>query len=546
MAASALFDQFGREIPMSAKRKPDMQEIHIAGVRDRWSTYPSKGLTPIALATILEQADSGDVARQAELFEELEEKDAHIGSQFQTRKLAVQGLEYDLLPMERFEDDARALKIVDFCREVIEDLQGWEESILDLLDAIPKGYSLSEIVWDVSGGQAIPKAIRWIHPKKVTFVDSLTPRILADADPARGVEPPAWRCLYHRHKARSGYDTRAGIMRTCAWMYLFKNYSIKDWVAFSEVYGMPIRIGKYEPGAGPAEKTALLNAVRSLGSDAAGIISKATEIEFIESQKTSTLNIYESLANFCDAQVSKAVLGQTLTSDAGGTRGEGSYALGKVHADVRADLLKSDAKSLSQTITQQLLRPLVGFNFGWDAPVPEYRMIVEEPEDLKSLAETYQVLVSLGFDMSQEHISDRFKVPIRKEGETPLGPSKADDSLEGASDENSLDEDDGVKSRASVRGKTGVQPEPDFSGPAPKDTADLITDRLGDLAEEESDGLIDPIARLLESSDSLEAFRDGLIDLYPEIDPTRLGELIQQALAVADLSGRADAMEGLS
>ena len=38
-------------------------------------------------------------------------------------------------------------------------------------------------------------------------------------------------------------------MRIVSWMYLFKNYTVKDWVSFCEVYGMPLRIGKYDPGA---------------------------------------------------------------------------------------------------------------------------------------------------------------------------------------------------------------------------------------------------------------------------------------------------------
>ena len=59
--------------------------------------------------------------------------------------------------------------------------------------------------------------------------------------------------------ARSGYDTRAGIMRVCAWMYLFKNYTVKDMMGFAEVYGMPLRVGKYEPGASRADREALVS-----------------------------------------------------------------------------------------------------------------------------------------------------------------------------------------------------------------------------------------------------------------------------------------------
>ncbi len=49
------------------------------------SSYPSQGLTPERLAAIFREADAGDVRRQAELFEEMEEKDAHLGSVLQTR-----------------------------------------------------------------------------------------------------------------------------------------------------------------------------------------------------------------------------------------------------------------------------------------------------------------------------------------------------------------------------------------------------------------------------------------------------------------------------
>jgi len=46
-------------------------------------------------------------------------------------------------------------------------------------------------------------------------------------------------------------------------MYLFKNYAVKDRVAFAEVFGMPLRIGKYEPGATKADREALIQAETS-------------------------------------------------------------------------------------------------------------------------------------------------------------------------------------------------------------------------------------------------------------------------------------------
>ena len=61
-------------------------------------------------------------------------------------------------------------------------------------------------------------------------------------------------------------------------MYLFKNYTLKDWVAFCEVFGMPLRLGKYQPGASEDDKRALMQALVAIGADAAGIFPDGTAI----------------------------------------------------------------------------------------------------------------------------------------------------------------------------------------------------------------------------------------------------------------------------
>lgn len=512
--SSLIVDHLGRPIQSSELKRPDTRPVTTASVRDRWSTYPSAGLTPVKLANILKAADNGDVRSQAELFEEMEEKDAHIASLFQTRKLAVVGLPWEITPAS---DDPRDVTVADFCREWLESLEDFDDYILDLLDALPKGYSAMEVDWDVSEGQAIITQLRHIHAKKITFWNSMTPRVLTEDSPIRGVEPPLFKMVYHRYKARSGYDTRAGIMRVCAWMYLFKNYDIKDWVSFSEVFGQPIRIGKHAPGATPEEKEKLLEAVRAIGTDAAAIISRNTEIQFVEGQKYGSVSLYEKLAKFCDEQNSKAILGQTLTS---GTDGVGSQALGNVHNDVRQDLTEADAGSLGKTWRHGTLRPLVGFNFGWDTPLPGFRFLYEPPEDMKAAAETHKVLADVGLDFSQEYLSGRFKVPMRAKDETPLlrfgshfdnPPTKA------------------MKRMAlkSVEARSQVLPQDMISMQALElvDTADLV----------------DLVKRELAAASSMEDFRDRIINVYGELPELELVQVLQKALVLADLAGRFDA-----
>jgi len=371
-------------------------------------------LTPNRLAGIFREADQGTVYRQMEQFEEMEEKDAHLTAILQTRKMAVLGKDYEVMPYGGTPEDKEIAAQVG---EMVYGIPNLEEALLDLLDAIGKGFALCEIFWEVRGGQARVAGLRWIPQKKVTFGEDWKPRVLTAEASWQGVMPPVWKVIYHRYKARSGHATRSGVLRVVGWMYLLKNFALKDWAAFNEVFGMPLRLGKYDNTASPADREALVQAIRNLGSDAAGVISKSTEIEFVEAaSRSGGANPYQLMADFCNREMSKAVLGQTLTTDTTGATG--SYAAASVHAQVRRDLVEADAQALAATLREQLLRPLVGFNFGWHKPIPWFRFRFEEETDLKTLSEVYRNLAAMGLPLDLGHVAERFGIPLSGAGGT--------------------------------------------------------------------------------------------------------------------------------
>ena len=332
--------------------RPETRELAVARIQDKYSDYPSNGLTPTRLAAIFREADTGDIMRQMELFEEMEEHDPHLFSQLQTRKNAVTGLDFEVTA---FGDEPRDKEIAEFVEEQLNSIEGMEDIETDLLDAIGKGIAVSEIMWGYDRGRVVVQDIRSRHQKRF-FWDGVDDsfRCRTDETPS-GILLPKHKFIIHKYKARSGHPARAGILRVVAWMYLFKNYDIKDWISFAEVYGLPFRLGKYAPGSSDEEKRALMRALVQLGADAAGIIPEGASIDFITTEKTSSTDLYERLARYCDEQISKAVLGQTLTSDSGG----GSYAQSKTHNDVRHDLTVADCKALAATLRRDLIRPLV-------------------------------------------------------------------------------------------------------------------------------------------------------------------------------------------
>lgn len=132
-------------------RRPDTREVAVAQVSDKYSEYPSNGLTPVKLAEIFREADAGDVLRQMELFEEMEEKDPHLFSQLQARKNAVTGLDFEVIP---FGDEPLDKEIADFIEEQLNGIESFEDVENDLLDAIGKGFAVSEILWGYDEGQS--------------------------------------------------------------------------------------------------------------------------------------------------------------------------------------------------------------------------------------------------------------------------------------------------------------------------------------------------------------------------------------------------------
>lgn len=516
-----------RRVRPPSIQRPDTREVAVAQVTDKYSEYPSNGLTPVKLAEIFKEADAGDILRQAELFEEMEEKDPHLFSQLQTRKNAVTGLDFEIIPFDT--DDERDKEIAKFVEAQINGIEGLEDIMLDLLDAVGKGFAVSEIMWSYAGEYVVVKDIRSRHQKRFFWDSEDAFKVRTDEAP-EGIELPRNKFILHRYKARSGHPSRAGVLRVCAWMYLFKNYTLKDWVAFCEVYGMPLRLGKYQPGASEDDKRALMQALAQIGADAAGIFPDGTTIEFINTEKASSTDLYERLARYCDEQISKAILGQTLTSDSGG----GSYAQSKTHNDVRQDILIADCKALAATLRRDLIRPLVLFNFGEDRRIPYIRFDAEESEDLEQTANILGTLIEkTGLKVPTSYIYKKFSIPKPEGGEEIAQPPQPNAGLDGFPFK-ATPPMGAISLKAEAEPGHGTQERVDY---------------LADAAIKRSAGTFKkafgPVLKLLEKAESLEELRDIMEDadtvaeVFKEMDVSEVEELLQKVMVYANLEGRA-------
>jgi phage gp29-like protein len=384
--------------------------------------YPSAGLTPSRLLAILKEADDGSLSAPMQLFEEMEEKDAHLYAVAHTRRLALTGLEWQVISAADVLDGVdrgAADETAAYCRELLVGLEAFDDVLQHLSLAVGRNIAIAEVIWDVAGGELRPVDLVPIDFTRILFDEVDRPRILTEDKPRDGIELQPNKFIVHTPHSVSGHPQRGGLLRVTAMVYLAKNMALKDWMIFAEVFGMPVRIARYEPNATAEEKRELLTMLESLGSNAAGIFSRAVELQVIEANRGSPGPPYRHLVEFLNREMSKVWLGQTLTTDT--TEQGSSFAATRVHEMVRQDVLADDIRKEARTIRRDLLGSITRLRFGPDAPVPYFRRKLKQPADTTQLANVLDVAVNrLGVSVPLGWAHEALGIPQAAGGEATV------------------------------------------------------------------------------------------------------------------------------
>lgn len=550
-----LVDHLGRLVDFGR-----LKEIHsgpsVSGVRSVVSGHPAQGLTPDRLASILLEAENASPIRYLELAEEMEEKDMHYLGVLGTRKRAVAQQE---ITVKAGSDDKLEQKAADMVREWLE-RDELETDLFNILDAVGKAFSRTEIIWDTTATAWTPVRLEWRDPRWFTFdpVDGRTP-LLVDGGAsgnAYGDPLPPFQYICHDHMAKSGLPIRGGLARAAAWGYLFKNYALKDWVAFAEIFGLPMRVGKY--GAGETEENIrrLMQAVTDIGSDAAAVIPQSMMIEFITpGGATGSVDLYEKLCDYLDKQVSKATLGQTATTDA--SPGAGLSGSGSQHGDVRDDIKRADSKQVAATINRDLITPYVRLNLGQDVKPPKLLIGQAEAWDVAKMMPAVKTFVAMGGRVGMSTIRDKLGLedPAVDEElltpETTTAPVTEIDPLTGAPTAPVTGGGAVTPRKIRPKGSTPLlEPlkaasEAEATAAAAREPAadpDAVDQFVGDELdgwEEMVGAAVSPIRSMLAEASGLEDARDRLIGLLDTMEPGPLAELLARAGFNARLAGAA-------
>lgn len=527
-----LYDHAGQRVQIS-ELKEELVEPGYAWVR-RGGYSVASALTPSRLAALLRGAADGDHWDYLTLAEEIEERELHYRSVLSTRRLAVSGAPVEV---QSADDSPKAKEIADAVRRDITESDAFIDLLFDLLDGLGKGFSVSEIIWNTEGKRWIPRAYKWRDPRLFHWNESLEDLRIYDERDLYGRPLAPFKFVSFIPKLKSGIPIRGGLARVAVVAYMFKSYTVRDWHTFMDVFGMPIRLGRYDKDATGPEIAKLRQAVMNIAADAAGLIPKTMDIEFIEAAKTAGGDqLFRGSAEWWDKQVSKVVLGQTMTSEDGS-----SLAQAKVHNDVRLDIAQADARQLCASINRDLIKAYVDLNFGPQERYPAVALSIDEPEDLKAAADVIEILVRNGAKIPLWWVREKFGLPEAHDGEELLGaptPTPAEPpppSLDDEASQEPAGDDDESRDALSELNRRIAELELSLNRRAR--TVDQIDRWAAEAMEDWVPQMSGTVGRVMELSRMSSSYDDFLARLEAERETMDIDELTE-SLAAALFAAR--------
>jgi len=298
------------------------------------------------------------------------------------------------------EDGARGKEVAEFCDWALHAVTGSILTVLwNVTDALAKGYSLQNVVW-----QTVQTG-RWAGKWQPLYLKSKDPADWSfDVDEYRNVvgvryEPtndvfPADRFVIYSYQPEYSNPYGTSDLRACYRNWWSKDLLTRFWNLYLEKYGAPTTKGTYRRGTPKAAQTEFLSILEKIQVRSAIVIPEDMSAELLETIRQGDVG-YRIAVDHHNCEIAKAILNTNLITDSGGQ--VGSFAMAKVHLDVLRMCLKGLKLDLEETVMkEQVLRPLVRFNYGVDVPVPVFSLGPLEDRELGPLSTGIKNLVDCG------------------------------------------------------------------------------------------------------------------------------------------------------
>lgn len=338
-------------------------------------------------------------------------RDPHVYAVTQKRWLAVVGREWELIPASDRRIDKKARDLVEAQLQALgsydEEMEGsdlipnlfsgFDQVCYNLLRGEFYGFRPGEIIWDTDGKEIVAKQVKDKASGRFVYLvgkKGYLFRLLTNEAPTLGVPLPAKKFIIHTHHAEDDNPYGWGLGARCFYPTLWKRELARFSLIYADKYGTPTGKATYPEGRKDLVPE-IEERINALAQEANIILPANANFEWLTLSGQGT-NLYVDLMDYFDREISKAVLGETGSTDQQGSGG--SRARDQVGNDVRIEIAKASADLLNDTLYNSLIKWVVWYNFGDRAKPPKLiRKFpeLEEKEDLGNRASRDRTLSEL-------------------------------------------------------------------------------------------------------------------------------------------------------
>lgn len=217
----------------------------------------------------------------------------------------------------------------------------------------------------------------------------------------------------------AGQPDDLGLLLKAATQTIPKKNMLAFWDTFGEIFGMPMRIAR-TTSRDEKEKAKLMTMLNQAGSSLSMVASTETEIEFVESNRGDSYNVYDQRVNRANSELSKLIIGQTMTIEDGS-----SLSQSETHLQVFENLVEADKDMLRDIINNQLIPrmakhgfPVKGLRFEWDYAIdytPEQQL-------------AYETMIADRYEIDPQYFAEKYSMPVGEPRAMPTLPTSEENS----------------------------------------------------------------------------------------------------------------------
>ncbi len=473
--------------------------------------------------------------------------DDQVGPLFNRRKNLIRSLDYYIE-----QNDAGDAEIK-LCELALRTLEIGGSKIKDIisqsLNPVGFGYGVYEVNFALIERKWLPTSLwekprEWFHfdtDNRLRFrtIGNYEGQIILgkDADPKIALK---FILLQNDPSYENPYGDKA--LSRCFWPVTFKRGGMKFFSTFIEKYGMPFIYGKLPRGAKPSDHNDLLSKLMNMVQDAVATGPDDSSLQLIEIKGTTSGDLYEKYLTRCDNSITKAILGNALSTDIQKSGARASSETGAV--TIEGDIAQTD-RDFPTSLFNELFRRIIDINIG-SGKYPTLAFIDIE-DSKKDFAERDRIIsdafaaAGQQIKRSKSYLINRYGYDAKEfdivEQETPAEPKQINPVLAVP-----LDNEPPVSLMKKFTNKI-LRSKIEFAAGSPSfNTSEAIVNSIPEkLLQFQMETVMKPIIELAKKSNSKEELQKELLKVFPDMDSRELEDFLTKALFIAEIEGRINA-----